>query len=79
MELNRLFPCLFSLFTAIILLSGCGGATGTCAINCVDTNGNHDVGPYYNETESSCETERANAQTELAAWQGVCTATFTAN
>ena len=75
---NRLRLFLFSFLCAIFLLSGCAGALGKCAIQCTDANGSHAVGPYFDETESSCESERFNAQVELAAWQGVCTAAFTA-
>lgn len=67
---------MLTVFTLSLLLAGCGGI-GTCDISCVTDDGAQEIGPYYDETEGSCEDEREKAQEGLANWNGVCTADFT--
>lgn len=63
-------------------LGSCGGGgTRICRITCIIQTSSgaappNDIGPYYNETGSFCESERAKAQEELVNWKGVCTADF---
>jgi len=63
----------------ILIVAGCGG-TGTCNITCTVQTSNgpssYDLNPYFNETESTCEDERARTQADLVSSQGVCTANF---
>lgn len=68
-----------SFYPAILILSlvltGCG-AIGTCHITCSSQDGSQKVGPYYDETEATCETERAAAEAELKSWGAICGAQF---
>ena len=79
--MRRLFSMVAVVGLVTASLPACG-EVGSCLIECVQPTSvgsvTHEFGPYEDETEESCHEEAARATEELAHWDSVCSARFSA-